>query len=93
VALARVLTKRHETITRGVLGEVELDDLRGELVIVVEGPSDSAPAEVSEAALDAEIERLRAAGHSPRDTARELAARFGLSRSDAYARVIRREGE
>jgi 16S rRNA (cytidine1402-2'-O)-methyltransferase len=93
VALARELTKRHETITRGVLGEVELDDLRGELVIVVEGPSDSAPAEVSEAALDAEIERLRAAGHSPRDTARELAARFGLSRSDAYARVIRREGE
>jgi 16S rRNA (cytidine1402-2'-O)-methyltransferase len=91
VALARELTKRHETITRGVLGEVELDDPRGELVLVVEGPSDSAAAEPSEEAIDAEIERLRAAGHSARDTARELAERFGLSRSDSYARVIARK--
>ena len=90
VALARELTKRHETITRGVLGEVELDDPRGELVLVVEGPGDSAAAEPSEAAIDAEIERLRSAGRSARDTARELAERFGLSRSDAYARVIRK---
>jgi 16S rRNA (cytidine1402-2'-O)-methyltransferase len=91
VALARELTKRHETITRGVLGEVELDDPRGELVIVVEGPGESSEPEASDEAIDAEIERLRATGHSPRDTARELAARFALSRSDAYARVIRRK--
>jgi 16S rRNA (cytidine1402-2'-O)-methyltransferase len=91
VALARELTKRHETVTRGVLGAVVLDDLRGELAIVIDGPAGTAAAETaSEAEIDAELARLRAAGHSARDTARELAARFGLSRRDAYARVIKR---
>ena len=91
VALARELTKRHETITRGVLGEVALDDLRGELVIVVEGPGESPMPVASDEELDAEIERLRAAGQSAKDTAREVAARFGLPRSEVYARVIRRK--
>jgi 16S rRNA (cytidine1402-2'-O)-methyltransferase len=91
VLLARELTKRHETLRRGVLGEVELDDLRGELAIVVEGPGDSpVAAEVSDAEIAVEVERLRAAGHSARDAARALAERFGLSRSDAYARVLGR---
>jgi 16S rRNA (cytidine1402-2'-O)-methyltransferase len=93
VALARELTKRHETITRGLLGEVELDDPRGELVIVVEGPGPAAQPAADPGEIDAEIARLRAAGHSPRDTARELAAKFDLSRSDAYARVIELEDE
>ncbi len=87
--LARELTKRHETWTRGVLGELELDDPRGELTIVVEGPSDSPPADVPEPAdFAAEAARLLADGRSTRDTARELAARFGLSRREAYARVL-----
>jgi 16S rRNA (cytidine1402-2'-O)-methyltransferase len=89
VALARELTKRHETVTRGVLGAVALDDLRGELAIVIEGPAGTAAQAASEAEIEAELARLRAAGHSARDTARELAARFGLSRRDAYARVIK----
>jgi 16S rRNA (cytidine1402-2'-O)-methyltransferase len=90
VALARELTKRHETILRGVLGELELDDPRGELTIVIEGPSESSAGEsaASEAEIAAELARLRADGHSARDTARALAARFGLSRRDAYARVL-----
>jgi len=91
VLLARELTKRHETLTRGVLGQVELDDPRGELAIVIEGPGESATQpEASEAEIAAELERLRAQGHSARDTARALAARFGLSRREAYARVIKR---
>jgi 16S rRNA (cytidine1402-2'-O)-methyltransferase len=89
--LARELTKRHETVTRGVLGELELDDPRGELTIVVEGPSES-PASDSHAdeEIAAELEKLLAAGTSARDAARALAERFGLSRSDAYARVLAR---
>jgi len=89
--LARELTKRHETLRRGVLGELELDDLRGELTIVIEGPSDSSPSDsASEAEIEAELARLLAGGHSPRDAARALAARFGLARRDAYARVLAR---
>src|SRR5262245_5521370 len=41
--LARELTKRHETLTRGRLGEIALDDPRGELTIVVEGPGEAEP--------------------------------------------------
>ena len=88
--LARELTKRHETLTRGRLGEIALDDPRGELTIVVEGPDDSAqPGEATPPAdLDAEVRRLLADGRSPRDAARELAERFGIARREAYARVL-----
>jgi 16S rRNA (cytidine1402-2'-O)-methyltransferase len=93
VALARELTKRHETVLRGVLGELELDELRGELTIVVEGPGAAGASDspAPDADVEGEIDRLRAAGRTARDTARELAERFGLSRSDAYARVLARE--
>jgi len=88
--LARELTKRHETLVRGRLGEVALDDPRGELTIVVEGPDAEAAGLADEPPpdLDAEVRRLLADGHSPRDAARELAERFGLPRREAYARVL-----
>jgi 16S rRNA (cytidine1402-2'-O)-methyltransferase len=87
--LARELTKRHETVSRGRLGELVLDDPRGELTIVIEGPSPAAAAaEADDAALDAELARLLAAGHSARDAARELARSSGLPRREAYARVL-----
>jgi len=93
VALARELTKRHETVLRGVLGELELHELRGELAIVVEGPPPGAgEPEASADEIDAQIARLLAAGRTARDTAREIAARFGLARRDAYARVLGRRG-
>jgi 16S rRNA (cytidine1402-2'-O)-methyltransferase len=90
VALARELTKRHETILRGRVGELALDELRGELVIVVEGPDPGAAARPSEDDVDAAADRLLADGLSPRDAARALAESHGLSRSDAYARVLAR---
>jgi 16S rRNA (cytidine1402-2'-O)-methyltransferase len=90
VALARELTKRHETVLRGTLGEIALDELRGELTIVVEGPREAAQPAAAPADVEAEIARLLADGHSARDTAREVAARFGLPRRDVYARVLAR---
>jgi 16S rRNA (cytidine1402-2'-O)-methyltransferase len=89
VALCRELTKRHETVLRGVLGELELDELRGELTIVVEGPSESRPSDSPPPAdFEAELRRLLAEGRSTRDAARELAELFGMPRSAAYARVL-----
>jgi len=89
-ALARELTKRHETVLRGRLGELALDELRGELTIVVEGPGEGDAAERSEAELDAAADRLLDSGLSARDAAKSLAAELGLARGAAYARVLAR---
>jgi 16S rRNA (cytidine1402-2'-O)-methyltransferase len=91
-ALARELTKRHETVLRGRLGELALDELRGELVIVVEGPEAGARAAPADEDLDAAADRLLAQGLSARDAARALADAHGLSRRDAYERVLQRKG-
>jgi len=89
-ALARELTKRHETVLRGRLGELALEELRGELTIVVEGPAeDAAPAAAPED-VDAAVDRLLQSGLSPRDVARSVAAELGLSKRYAYARVLAR---
>jgi 16S rRNA (cytidine1402-2'-O)-methyltransferase len=89
-ALARELTKRHETVLRGRLGELSLDELRGEVTIAVEGPADAAPPAVALEDVDAAADRLLAAGLSARDAARCLAADLGLAKRDAYARVLAR---
>ncbi len=90
VALARELTKRHETVLRGRLGELALDELRGELVIVVEGRGEEVTPRASDDDLDAAADRLLADGLSARDAARALADAHGLSRREAYARVLTR---
>jgi 16S rRNA (cytidine1402-2'-O)-methyltransferase len=90
VALARELTKRHETVLRGRLGEVALDELRGELVIVIEGPATGAAPAPADEDLDAAVDRLLAEGLSARDAARALANASGLSKRDAYERVLAR---
>lgn len=89
-ALARELTKRHETVLRGRLGELALEELRGELTIVVEGPAADAIEAPDPADLDQAADRLLDAGLSARDAARRLAEEQRVSRSDAYARVLAR---
>ncbi len=92
VAIARELTKRHEQMLRGRLGELTLDETRGEVTLVVEGAPDRLP-EPEAADVEARIDALLAQGKSARDVARELAAELGLSRSDAYQRVLARVDE
>jgi 16S rRNA (cytidine1402-2'-O)-methyltransferase len=88
VVIARELTKKFEEFIRGSLGEIELQEPRGEVTIVVEGGDPSAPTEsVDEEAL---IDALRARGLKPSDAARELAKATGLSRQEAYRRLIDR---
>jgi len=92
VVLARELTKRHETVLRGKLGALALEELRGELTIVVEGPVEDEPSDTALEEVEAAVDRLLASGLSARDAARRLAADFRIARSDAYARVIARVG-
>ena len=96
-AVARELTKRHEEVRRGQLGELaahyrEAGPPRGEVVIVVGPPR---PAELAEADIDARLRELLAE-HSLRDAVATLAAETGLARRGLYERALavqQREGE
>ena len=87
-AVARELTKMHETVVRGTLDDLaanpDFTDPKGEIVILV-GPGAERVATAAEADL-ALIEALGRA--SPSEAASEVAKALGLSRRDLYARAI-----
>ncbi len=89
VVVARELTKRFEQIVRGRLGELELPEPRGEVTLVIEGAAAERPGRAVESEdAQAFVERFLRDGGSARDAARELAVRLGISKSQAYRRVL-----
>ncbi|MEO8571629.1 MAG: 16S rRNA (cytidine(1402)-2'-O)-methyltransferase [Chloroflexota bacterium] len=94
-AVCRELTKLHETIVRGTLGELAEAatagriPARGEFALVVGGWPDGRPVS-AEAAVDAlvaaraEVERLVEAGTARGEAARRVAANTGISRRHLY---------
>jgi 16S rRNA (cytidine1402-2'-O)-methyltransferase len=99
-AIGRELTKVHEEIVRGSLGELsELArsgnlTLRGEFALVVgarpERSAQELAREVDPAAALAEVERLVAAGASRGDAARQVADATGIPRRRLYAAPVDR---
>lgn len=88
VAVARELTKVHETFFRGTLEEAigyyEENPARGEVTVVVEGrPEGEVDAPTPEDIRDAARELLDG-GMRASAVAKELARRLGMSRNDAY---------
>lgn len=101
VALVRELTKVHEECRRALAPELAAavtaekaagEELRGECVIVVEGPvvGEAAPAESEDP--EAVARGLLAEGRSTSRAAKELAKRCGVSRGDAYELVLSLKG-
>ena len=96
VALVRELTKLHEEVVRGLAPQVaaelaEREELRGECVIVLEGPvageelgTQGAPA----LSLDEAIEQGLAAGETKTRLAKRLSKELGLVRSEVYDRIV-----
>ncbi|HVX16400.1 MAG TPA: 16S rRNA (cytidine(1402)-2'-O)-methyltransferase [Acidimicrobiales bacterium] len=86
VAVARELTKLHEEVWRGSLGEAtawaSAAQPRGELVVVLDGMAAVPPPDDATilAALRAELDR----GSSTRDAAATVAAALGVSRRRTY---------
>jgi len=87
VSVARELTKLHETVVRGTLGDVALGEPRGEYVLVVAGATDTAEAPDEDVVRDALRVEL-AAGRSRRDAATVVAQRLGVARRTAYELAI-----
>ena len=89
-ALARELTKLHEEIWRGNVGELSARAAemppRGEVTIVIAGASELVKAEPSMSVQDArrEVDRLAAEGLPRSSAAREVAGRTGLPRRELF---------
>jgi 16S rRNA (cytidine1402-2'-O)-methyltransferase len=101
-AAMRELTKFHEEVRIGTLAElrawVESGTARGEFVLVIGGGEEAVASSVDAQEI---VERLRRAGLSASQTAREAAAVTGRSRAELYRmamasaaeRSVRLEGE
>lgn len=87
VAVGRELTKIHETFVRGTLREVHAyyqdQQVRGEVVLVLEAAAEAEPADRELAAEQIAL-KLLAAGASPRDAAKQIAQTTGIARNRAY---------
>ncbi|HAD23027.1 MAG TPA: 16S rRNA (cytidine(1402)-2'-O)-methyltransferase, partial [Kandleria vitulina] len=75
IALCRELTKKHEEIIRGTISEVlEIcDDLKGEMVIVVEGAKEIVEEEVFEQSIKEHVQSFVDKGMSAKDAIKEVA--------------------
>jgi len=92
VAIARELTKMHETVWRGTLDDavahVTSEEPRGEYVIVLE-PASVTDDEVSDATIAEELRARLAAGLSKRDAVNEVTVALGVPRSRVYAESLK----
>jgi 16S rRNA (cytidine1402-2'-O)-methyltransferase len=90
VAVCRELTKVHEEVLRGPVNEV-LErigdrDLKGEVVVVVEGARGASTVDHDD--LVEEVRRLTDGGMRPRDAARAVAERHGMSPNRLYRAAL-----
>lgn len=93
IAICRELTKLHEEVFRGTIGEAltHFSEPRGEFTLVVEGAGAKAPA--SEADVIRELRRLKAAGATAKDATTEVAGETGISRKEAYRLWLELDGD
>ena len=92
VTVCRELTKLHEEIARGTAAELladfeARDAVKGEIVLVVDAPTEGERVEEAQGAADAARSRaaeLSAAGERPKTIAKTIAAEFGIPRNEAY---------
>ena len=93
-AVARELTKLHEEIVTGTLGELiaQMSErtVRGEIVLVIERRSQAAETRIQadERTLGNRIEELQNEGLDAKAALKKAAKEFGLSRSEAYRMVM-----
>ncbi len=93
VAVTRELTKLHEEVWRGTLGDAARRakgrDARGEHVLVV-GPGDVEPPAVDDSTVDAAIRAALEHGLSARDAAASVAAELRVPKRRAYEVAVAR---
>lgn len=92
ISLCRELTKLHEEVIRGTVREMieryELEEPRGEYVLIVEGAPEKEEAELS---LDEAVEQAQAlvdSGVKASEASKTIASRTSFSKSEIYAGLL-----
>ena len=95
VAVARELTKLHEEVLRGraseVLGHLGDAELKGEVVVVIEGEREHELPPLETLAAEA-LSLVTAEGVRKRDAARTVAKRYGASANEVYRAMLQGQG-
>jgi 16S rRNA (cytidine1402-2'-O)-methyltransferase len=88
--VCRELTKTHEEVRRGTLGELAEwagEGVRGEITLVVAGAV-AGPVSMSPAEVAAEVAAEEAAGADRKEAIRAVVTRTGLPRRAVYDAVV-----
>lgn len=89
--VARELTKLHEEVLRGTLGELApatSTGLKGEITIVIDGAPDPVAAPVTSADLVRRVRDLIATGVSKKEAIATVAGAAGVPKRDVYQAVV-----
>jgi len=87
IVVTRELTKLHETVVSGPLGEIDIGNPRGEYVFVLAGaPRDDAPA--TDDAVRTALRSQLAGGASTRDAAAVVAKAVARPKREVYALAV-----
>lgn len=88
MCLARELTKKHEEFIHGTIEEVLtiVDDLKGEMVVIIEGNKDDRDPNMDQAAplVHEQINMYINDGYSTNEAIKKVAKERGLSKNDLY---------
>lgn len=89
-ALCRELTKLHEEVLRGALGDLvaRAADLRGELTLVIAGAPHEEPAVLDDADLVERVRGLISTGVSKKAAIAEVASATGRPKREVYQAVL-----
>lgn len=84
--IAREVTKIHEEFIRGTLKECveEVHDLKGEMVVVIEGNQDDYEKDVDYSQILKMVDEAMEAGMTTSDAIKEIAKKTGLSKNVIY---------
>ena len=87
-SIARELTKIHEEYLRGHISDFINKDIKGEIVIVVEGNKEKR--EYSDEELLSSMDKLVKEGYKTKEAALELSKTCGISKNYLYNLYLRR---
>jgi len=96
-AVARELTKLHEEIRRGRLSELvsyfeDTDKARGEIVVLIDRTVIAEAPDKSESNIAALVDRFEQEGMDHRAALKKAARELGLSRAEAYRKLLATKG-